>query len=44
MHNLSMMIFPSAPHHARTLHKATGLASASPESQPSSSEAGIQLN
>ena len=38
-----MQTFPSAPHHVRTRHKATGLASASPESQPSSPNARTQL-
>ena len=44
-HNLSMLIFPSAPyHHTCCTHpQTTGLVSASPESQPSSSVARTQL-
>ena len=43
-HNLSMLTFPSAPNHVRPPLQTTGLASTSPESQPSSSEAGTQLS
>ena len=38
-----MMTFPSAPYHVRHLPQATGLVSASSESQPSSSQPGTQL-
>ena len=38
-HNLSMLTFPSAPDHVRPPRQTTGLVSASPESQPSSSDA-----
>ena len=39
-----MLTFPSAPNHEQHPPQTTGLASASPESQPSSSDAKTQLN
>ena len=42
-HNLSMLTFPSAPNHVQPRPQTTGLASASSESQPSSSDAKTQL-
>ena len=43
-HNLSMLTaFTSAPNHVRSPLQTTGLATASHESQPSSSEVGTQL-
>ena len=43
IHNLSMLAFSSAPNHVRPPPQTTGLISANPESQPSSSDAKTQL-